>query len=156
LAPGIGTTKNGARLWLQLGPFSFQPGEMAKIALAIFFASYLVQQRELLAPGGLPGSALAARARAVGPLLAMWGLSIVVMVAERDLGSSTLFFALFIAMLWVAAGGYLWPLLGASMFAAGSVFAYSSFAHVKERVQIWIDPWSRASNQGFQLVQAAF
>ena len=67
LAPGIGTTKNGARLWVELGPFSFQPGELAKLALAIFFASYLVERRELLAPGGLPTSALAARARGHGP-----------------------------------------------------------------------------------------
>jgi cell division protein FtsW (lipid II flippase) len=82
LMPIIGTTKNGARLWLELGPFSFQPGELAKIALAVFFASYLVERRELLAPGGLPGEALAARARAFGPLVGMWGLSIVVMFAE--------------------------------------------------------------------------
>ena len=156
LAPGIGTTKNGARLWLSLGPFSFQPGELAKLALAIFFASYLVERRELLAPGGLPGSALAARARAIGPLLGMWALSIIVMIAESDLGSSALFFALFVAMLWVAAGGYLWPLIGFGMFALGSLFAWSSFGHVQDRVRIWIDPWSRASDEGFQLVQAAF
>ncbi|MBA2608962.1 MAG: FtsW/RodA/SpoVE family cell cycle protein, partial [Actinobacteria bacterium] len=156
LMPVIGTTKNGARLWLELGPFSFQPGELAKIALAIFFASYLVERRELLAPGSLPGDALAARARAIGPLLGAWALSIVVMVAEKDLGSSTLFFALFVAMLWVAAGGYLWPMLGLSMFAMGSVIAWSAFGHVKERVQIWVDPWTRASSDGFQLVQAAF
>ncbi len=156
LMPVIGTTKNGARLWLQLGPFSFQPGELAKIALAVFFASYLVERRELLAPGGLPGEALAARARAIGPLVGMWGLSIVVMIAEKDLGSSTLFFAVFVTMLWVAAGGYQWPLVGLGMFAAGSLFAYQSFAHVQERVHIWINPWSKASSDGFQLVQAAF
>jgi peptidoglycan glycosyltransferase len=156
LMPGIGATKNGARLWLQVGPFSFQPGELAKIALAVFFASYLVERRELLAPGSLPGGALAARARAIGPLVGAWALSIVVMVAEKDLGSSTLFFALFVAMLWVAAGGYLWPLLGLSMFAVGSLYAWSAFAHVQERVRIWIDPWTKASSDGFQLVQAAF
>lgn len=156
LMPVIGTTKNGARLWLQLGPFSFQPGELAKIALAVFFASYLVERRELLAPGGLPGEALAARARAIGPLVGMWGLSIVVMIAEKDLGSSTLFFAVFVTMLWVAAGGYQWPLVGLGMFAAGSLFAYQSFGHVQERVHIWINPWSKASSDGFQLVQAAF
>jgi peptidoglycan glycosyltransferase len=156
LLPGIGTTKNGARLWLSVGPFSFQPGELAKIALAIFFASYLVERRELLAPGGLPGSALAARARAIGPLLGMWALSIVVMVAERDLGSSTLFFALFVAMLWVAAGGVMWPLVGFGMFAAGSTFAWAAFGHVQERVRIWIDPWTKATSEGFQLVQASF
>lgn len=156
LLPGIGTTKNGARLWLQVGPFSFQPGEMAKLALAVFFASYLVERRELLTPGALPGSALAARARAIGPLVGAWAMSIIVMVMERDLGSSALFFALFVAMLWVAAGGYLWPMIGFGMFATGSLLAWSMFTHVQERVRIWVDPWEKASSDGFQLVQAAF
>jgi len=156
LVPGIGTTKNGARLWVEFGPLSFQPGELAKLALAVFFASYLVERRELLAPGALPMSALAARARAMGPLLAAWALSLVVMIAERDLGSSTLFFALFVGMLWLAAGGVGWPLLGAGMFAAGSLFAASIFSHVQDRLETWIDPWSRAAGTGYQLVQAAF
>ena len=156
LVPGIGVTKNGARLWLQFGPFSFQPGEIAKICLAIFFASYLVERAPLLAPGALPGRAVAARARALGPIAGAWALSMIVMVMEKDLGSSTLFFALFVAMLWVATGGYLWPVVGLVMFSMGSVFAWAAFAHVQERVRIWIDPWTRASSDGFQLVQAAF
>ncbi len=156
LVPGIGVTKNGARLWLELGPFSFQPGELAKIALAIFFASYLIDRRELLIPGNLPGRDMAARARALGPLVGAWALSLIVMVAEKDLGSSALFFALFVSMLWVAAGGLLWPLIGFVMFAGGSVFAWSTFTHVQERVRIWIDPWEKASSDGFQLVQASF
>ena len=156
LVPGIGVTKNGARLWLEMGPFSFQPGELAKICLAIFFASYLVERAPLLAPGALPGSAFAARARAIGPLAGAWAMSLVVMVMEKDLGSSTLFFALFVAMLWVATGGYLWPMVGAGMFAVGSFFAWMAFGHVQERVRIWINPWTKASSDGFQLVQAAF
>ncbi|HUR78109.1 MAG TPA: FtsW/RodA/SpoVE family cell cycle protein [Acidimicrobiales bacterium] len=156
VVPGIGVTKNGARLWLELGPFSFQPGELAKIALAIFFASYLVERRELLAPGALPVGALAARARAIGPLVGAWAMSLVVMVMEKDLGSSALFFALFVAMLWVAAGGYFWPLTGFAMFSVGSVFAWTAFGHVQERVRTWIDPWTRAADDGFQLVQASF
>jgi cell division protein FtsW (lipid II flippase) len=149
-------SKNGARLWLQMGPFSFQPGELAKICLAVFFASYLIERAPLLAPGALPGSALAARARAIGPLVGAWALSLVVMVMEKDLGSSALFFALFVAMLWVATGGWQWPALGGVMFALGSVAAWKAFAHVQERVSIWINPWAKASSDGFQLVQAAF
>jgi peptidoglycan glycosyltransferase len=156
IVPGIGVTKNGARLWLELGPFSFQPGELAKICLAIFFASYLTDNALLLAPGSLPGSALAARARAIGPLVGAWALSLVVMVMEKDLGSSALFFALFVGMLWVAAGGWQWPVAGFGLFGVGSVFAYNAFAHVQERVHIWINPWTKASSDGFQLVQAAF
>ena len=99
-------------------------------------------------PGGLPGDALAARARAIGPLLGMWALSIVVMVAEKDLGSSTLFFALFVAMLWVAAGGYLWPAHRLRHVRAGFGRSRGSqFAHVQERVRIWIDPWSQGEQR---------
>ncbi|HVT77309.1 MAG TPA: FtsW/RodA/SpoVE family cell cycle protein [Acidimicrobiales bacterium] len=156
LLPGLGVAKNGARLWLELGPFSFQPGELAKICLAIFFASYLTERAELLTPGRLPGSALAARARALGPIAAAWALSLIVMVMEKDLGSSALFFALFVAMLWVATGGYLWPVVGAAMFGAGSLAAWKVFAHVHERVSIWVNPWAKASSDGFQLVQAAY
>jgi cell division protein FtsW (lipid II flippase) len=156
LLPGIGVTKNGARLWLQAGPFSFQPGELSKLCLAVFFASYLIERAALLAPGALPGSAVAARARALGPIAGAWALSLIVMVMEKDLGSSTLFFALFVAMLWLATGGYLWPVIGGAMFGMGALFAWSTFAHVKERVSIWINPWPKAADQGFQLVQAAF
>jgi peptidoglycan glycosyltransferase len=156
LVPGIGSTKNGARLWLEVGPFSLQPGEIAKICLAIFFASYLIERAPLLAPGALPGSAFAARARALGPIAGAWAMSLIVMVMEKDLGSSTLFFALFVAMLWVATGGYLWPVVGGVMFSFGALFAWMTFGHVQERVRIWIDPWAKASSDGFQLVQAAF
>lgn len=156
LAPVIGVTKNGSRLWLALGPFSFQPGEMAKICLAIFFASYLTERAPLLQPGALPGSAFAARARAAGPIALAWAMSLVVMVMEKDLGSSALFFALFVAMLWVATGGWQWPTIGAGMFAVGSFFAYETFRHVHERINIWVNPWAKASSDGFQLVQAAY
>ncbi|MDQ1375038.1 MAG: hypothetical protein QOJ09_2376 [Actinomycetota bacterium] len=152
LVPMVGRNINGARIWVRLGPVSFQPGEFAKIALAVFFASYLVERRELLADVRVNAGQL----RYLGPLLLAWGFSIVVMVAERDLGSSMLFFALFVTMVWVATGRAFYLGAGAVMFAAGSFFSVSMFAHVKERVVVWIDPWSRAANQGFQLVQAQF
>ena len=151
LAPGIGRTIRGSRLWVELGPLNFQPGELAKIALAVFFAAYLVEKRELLSQ-----ATGASRGRAFGPILLAWGASLLVMTAERDLGSSLLFFAVFVTMLWVATGQGRWLVVGTGLFSAGAAFAYSTFGHVQTRVRIWLDPWSRAADEGFQLVQAAY
>ena len=157
LLPGIGRNINGSRIWIRVGPASFQPGEVAKIALALFFAGYLVEKRELLqsftrrlGPINLPDP------KFLGPVLGAWGFSLVVMIFERDLGSSLLFFALFVAMLWVATarGIYLW--LGFALFLVGAFVAYNSFSHVQSRVAIWIDPFEDAGNRGFQLAQALF
>ena len=151
LLPGVGRNINGARIWVRVGPVSFQPGEIAKIALAIFFASYLVEKRDVLKE-----ATWGARRRVFGPLLVAWGLTLVVMFFERDLGSSLLFFALFITMLWAATGraGYL--AVGGGLFAAGAVMAYGFFSHVQQRVRIWLDPWPYADGQAYQIVQAMF
>ncbi|MGI8684079.1 MAG: FtsW/RodA/SpoVE family cell cycle protein [Acidimicrobiales bacterium] len=151
LLPGIGRNIRGARLWVKIGSITFQPGELAKVALAIFFASYLVEKRELLA-----GATVAARGRAFGPIILAWGGSLLVMTAEKDLGSSLLFFALFISMLWVATNQGIYLGLGFGLFAAGATFAYHAFNHVRVRIATWIDPWSRADAEGYQLVQAAY
>jgi peptidoglycan glycosyltransferase len=157
LAPVIGTTVNGARLWVRAGPFTFQPGELAKIILAIFFASYLVEKREVLGRK-LPQGArsLISRARYSGPLVLAWGASLVVLVAEKDLGSSLLFFGLFVTMLWVATAWSVYLVTGAGMFTLGAAMSWKAFSHVKERVDVWIDPWSHANTQGFQILQALF
>jgi cell division protein FtsW (lipid II flippase) len=155
LLPVVGRNINGARLWVRIGTITFQPGELAKIALAIFFAAYLVEKRELLSEvritrGRLPDL------RVVGPLLLAWGASLVVMTAQRDLGSSLLFFAFFILMVWMATARSAYLVIGLGLFAAGAMFAYSTFAHVQSRVGVWIDPWPKADGQGFQIVQAAY
>jgi cell division protein FtsW (lipid II flippase) len=158
LAPGIGRTVNGARLWVRLGPLTFQPGEMAKIVLAIFFASYLVEKREVLSRGKLPEGArsVLARARYFGPIVLAWSASLVVLVTEKDLGSSLLFFGLFVTMLWVATAWSIYLVTGAGMFTLGAAMSWSAFSHVKERIDVWIDPWSRPTTQGFQILQALF
>ena len=157
LLPVLGRNINGARLWVRFGPVNFQPGEFAKIALAIFFASYLVEKRELLSiatrrlgPVDLP------EMRHFGPILLAWGFSLVIIMAERDLGSSLLFFALFIAMLWVTTGRGAYLGIGGVLFGIGAFFAWSQFGHVQERVRIWLDPWKYAADQGFQLVQGLY
>jgi cell division protein FtsW (lipid II flippase) len=154
LLPGVGRNINGARLWVRFGPVNFQPGELAKIALAVFFAAYLVEKRELLSDFGK--GRLLPQPRAAAPLLLAWGFSLLVMTAEKDLGSSLLFFALFIGMLWIATGRGVYLGLGAGLFAMGSLFAYSTFAHVQDRVRIWLNPWPYAADQSYQLVQALY
>ena len=155
LLPVVGRNINGSRLWIRFGTVTFQPGELAKIVLAVFFAAYLVEKRELLSEfrisrGRLPNP------RAVGPIALAWGASLLVMTAERDLGSSLLFFALFISMLWVATGQSAYLGVGAGLFGAGAFFAYSAFDHVRTRISLWFDPWSREADQGYQLAQAAY
>ena len=154
LAPGIGVQIRGARIWVALGPISFQPGEFAKIAFALFFASYLVEKRELLSMATWP------RVRPVlpdlkhlGPVLVAWGLAIMVMTAQKDLGSSLLLFALFVAMLWVATGRLAYPAGGLVLFGAAAYGAWTQFAHVQTRVTTWLNPWPEAQGSGIQVVQ---
>jgi peptidoglycan glycosyltransferase len=157
LLPVVGRNINGARLWVRVAGITFQPGEMAKIALCIFFASYLVEKRELLSvftsrlgPLSLP------EVRHLGPLVLAWGFSLVVMIAEREIGSSALFFALFVSMLWLTTDRNAYLVLGAILFAGGSVFSYKTFNHVQERVHIWHNPWPVADRSGYQIVQGLF
>jgi cell division protein FtsW (lipid II flippase) len=154
MLPAVGRNINGSRLWVRFGPVNFQPGELAKIALATFFAAYLVEKRELLSDFGR--GRMFPQPRALGPILLAWGASLLVMTAEKDLGSSLLFFALFIGMLWVATDRNAYLGLGAVLFALGATFAYDTFGHVQERVRIWLDPWPYAQNQAYQLVQGLY
>ena len=157
LLPGIGREINGARLWIRLGPVNFQPGEAAKVLLVVFFAAYLVDNRELLREGrrriaGLRVPAL----KHLGPLLLAWGFSILVMVRQKDLGSSLLFFAIFAAMLYMATDRVVYLLAGFGMFVTGAAASYAMFGHVQDRVQVWVDPWPQAATDGFQIVQSLF
>jgi peptidoglycan glycosyltransferase len=157
LAPGVGRTINGARIWVGFGPITFQPGEFAKIALAIFFAAYLVEKRELLGVAARRLGPLAMpELRHFGPVLLAWAASLLVMVAEKDLGSSLLFFALFITLLWVATERASYLAVGLVLFSAGSFAAWRAFAHVQDRVDIWAHPFADASGKGYQVVQATF
>ena len=155
--PGIGREINGARLWVQIGPLNFQPGEAAKVTLVIFLAAYLVEKRELLStPTWRVGPMILPDPKHFAPLLLAWGSSILVMVREKDLGSSLLFFAVFLAMLYMATGRASYVGIGAALFAAGATIAYQIFGHVQSRVTTWINPWPFSQDQGFQLVQALF
>ena len=142
MLPVIGHAENGSRLWIKLGPFTFQPGEVAKIAVTVFFAGYLVATRDALSLVGRRFLGLQLpRGRDLGPLLAAWGLSVVILVAQRDLGSSLLFFGLFVAMLYVATERVSWIIIGLGLFGVGAFVAWRLFAHVQTRVQLWLDPF---------------
>ncbi len=157
LLPIVGRNVNGARIWIRVGPATFQPGELAKLLLAIFFAGYLVEKRELLqtftrrlGPLSLPDP------KFLGPVIGAWAFSLVVMIFEKDLGSSLLFFALFVAMLWVATARGIYLALGGILFSSGAFVAFSAFGHVRNRVDIWLDPFEDAGGKGYQLVQSLF
>ena len=159
--PGIGQSINGARIWIRIGPMSFQPAELSKVLLAVFFASYLVANRDNLALAGrkvlwmsLP------RARHLGPLFIVWGVSICVLVLQKDLGSSVLLFGLFVVTLYVATDRPSWLVLGALLFVPAAWFAATHLHHVQQRITAWLDAMDPAvyDAQGgsWQLVMGLF
>jgi len=157
LAPGIGKTINGARLWVGIGPVNFQPGEAAKVLLVLFFAAYLVDKRELLASGRRRlGRLRLPEVRHFGPLLLTWGVSILIMVRETDLGQAMLVFTLCGVMLYVATDRPAYLVVAFFLFLTASAVAYQLFVHVQTRVVTWIDPFKYANDKGYQLVQGLF
>jgi cell division protein FtsW (lipid II flippase) len=161
MVPVIGASINGARIWIHLGPFSFQPGEVAKVLLVIAFAGYLVLHRDALALAGrrvlfvdLP------RGRDLGPILAMWLISLGILVFQHDLGSSLLFFGLFLIMLYVATERPGWLVVGGGLFLGGAFLAYEFIGHVAARVNVWLNPMYYYSDAhgavSFQPVEAQF
>jgi cell division protein FtsW (lipid II flippase) len=154
LLPVIGREINGSRIWVSLGPVNFQPGEFAKLCLAVFFAGYLVEKRELLAVNRAFGPIALPDPKHLGPVLIAWGVALVVMIMEKDLGTSLLFFTLFLVMIWVATERASYLAVGVLMFVGGGYLAFSAFSHVQERFDTWLDPWDKA--KGYQLEQAMF
>ena len=161
MLPIIGATKNGARLWVEIGPFSFQPGELAKVALAIFFAGYLVSARDSLSMVGrrILGMQFP-RARDLGPILVVFAASMLVLVFQRDLGTALLYFGLFLVMTYIATGRSSWIVLGLGMFFAGAFVASQTLSYVGGRVSAWLDAFNPeiydADGGSYQLVQGIF
>ncbi len=153
----IGREVNGAKLWLRIGPLSFQPVEIAKLLLVIFLAAYLAEFREVLSVSTrkVMGLHLPA-ARYLGPVVLMWAVSLVLLVSEKDLGSSLLFFGVFLVMITVATGRWSYTLVGIVLFMLGATAAYHLFGHVQVRVDIWLHPFADAAGKGYQLVQSLF
>jgi cell division protein FtsW (lipid II flippase) len=159
--PGLGTTINGARLWIHVGPLEIQPGEIAKIFMIVFLAAYLREKREVLAQG---------RLKDLGPLLLIWGATMLVLVTTNDLGSALLYFGIFLAMLYIATARLWYVAAGLLLFVVGSAVADREIAHVRERVTIWLHPWTtskvfcpssgtmalRQDCQSYQLVKSLY
>ncbi|MGP9726061.1 FtsW/RodA/SpoVE family cell cycle protein [Arthrobacter sp. MYb211] len=161
MIPGFGVTINGARIWVRLGAFSMQPGELAKITLSIFFAGYLSSNRDLILMAGRKiGPLQLPRRRDMAPMVVAWILSIGVLVVQRDLGSSILFFGLFIVMIYVATARISWVLIGLLMVAAGGVFAATTMSHVTRRVDVWLNAFDpeiyQARGGSMQIVEGLF
>jgi len=163
LVPGLSAGEiNGANLWIKLGPFTFQPGEIAKITLAIFFAGYLSVNRDLiLLAGRKVGKLQFPRFRDMGPMLAAWAVSIGILVLQRDMGTSFMFFSLFMVMIYVATGRVSWVIIGLVLIAVAGVVAAQLFSHVKYRMESWsnaFDPeiYNRDLGGSYQIVQGLF
>ena len=161
MAPGIGKTVNGARIWIHVGSMSFQPGEIAKVLLVVTFAGYLVLHRDALALAGRRVAMVdLPRGRDLGPILVMWVVSLGILVFQHDLGSSLLFFGLFLIMLYVATERPGWLVVGATLFIAGSYAVYMFVAHVRERFLLWSDVWAHygqgTDDKGRQTVETMF
>jgi cell division protein FtsW (lipid II flippase) len=160
--PASHSVVNGARIWVRFGAFSFQPGEIAKLALEVFFAGYLVRHRDLLRLAGRRVAGLdLPRARDLGPLLLAWGVSMLVLIRESDLGSSLLFFGIFLVVLYVATERGSWLLIGLALFVVGSMFAYLTIGHVHDRFDAWLHPfdqkiYNRPAGGSYQLDQGLF
>lgn len=157
MLPILGTEISGSRIWISLAGFTFQPGEVAKILIVLFLGAYLAQNREMLSvftvkagPVRLPDLST------LLPLLVMWGISMLIVIFEKDLGSATVVFLVFLAMLYVATGKKSYVVFGAVLAAVGFGISYLLFGHVQVRVETWLDPFADASGAGYQLVQSLF
>lgn len=145
LVPGLGMNVFGAKIWISIGGFSIQPGEFAKIVIAIFFAGYLMVKRDALALASrrFMGMYLP-RGRDLGPIIVVWAMSILILVFETDLGTSLLFFGMFVVMLYVATERTSWIVFGLVMSSVGAVGVATFEPHVQERVDAWLNPFSDA------------
>jgi cell division protein FtsW (lipid II flippase) len=157
--PGIGQQVNGAYLGVSLGPISFQPAELGKIAIIVFLASYLRDTRQVLVQGS--GRVLGVTIpplKHFGPVLVVWGAAMLMLVFIRDLGSSLMYFGGFLALLYVATNRLSFVTIGVAMFALGAWFFAATVPHVRDRVDIWLDPFNPrwVDSEGYQIAQSLF
>lgn len=153
----FGSEQGGAKSWLDLGFFHLQPSEFVKILVVLFLASYLSENKAVLTAGGrhlgnlaLPGP------QEWGPLLAMWGISLLLLVFQKDLGAALIYFSTFLTMVYVATSRFAYVMLGLALFAVGMVASFYMFDHVQVRVAIWLNPWNTIETTGYQIAQSLF
>ena len=153
----IGTEIYGSKLWIRIGSFTIQPGEFAKIFIVLFLAGYLSENRELLSISShsILGFKVP-RLRLLTPLFLVWGVCLLVVVFERDLGSALLFYTIFLMMLYAATGRVSYVVIGFFLLGVGAVGAYHFLSHVQVRFQVWLNPFADAQNKGYQIVQSLY
>lgn len=153
----VGIVRGGSKLWIDFALFKFQPAELAKIFLVLFFAGYLEEKKELLSSSAKKlGVLFIPRMKHLGPLLLFWAISLLILIFERDLGSSLLFFGLFISMLYLATGRATYLGTGFVLFIIGAIISYNLFSHVAVRIDVWLDPWADPKGDGYQILQSMF
>lgn len=153
----LGTEAGGARSWIDFKYFRLQPSELVKIFLVIFLASYLEEKKEVLTEGtktvlGVPVPSL----QYIGPLVVMWGFSLVLLIFQRDLGTALIFFGTFLAMIFIATGRWSYLVTGTALFTLGAGLCYLVYHHVQVRVATWINPWTDIDGKGYQIIQSLF
>ena len=155
--PGIGAQVNGAYLGVELGPLAFQPAEFSKLCIVVFLASYLREHREVMIVGAkrILGVTLPPL-KHFGPVVVVWGASMFMLVFIRDLGSSLMFYAAFLALLYVATGRFSFVVIGMAMFVVGAWFFAETVPHVHDRVEIWLDPYQDPHESGYQILNSIF
>lgn len=153
----FGQEQYGARSWLNIGIFQLQTSEFVKILLVLFLASFLAENRRMLSTGSddilwvnIPA------VREWGPLAAMWGVSLLILVFQKDLGTALIYFCTFLAMVYTATARLFYIITGFALFALGGTVAYHVYGHVQARVDIWLDPWPLMGGSGYQIIQSLF
>ncbi|NLI11253.1 MAG: FtsW/RodA/SpoVE family cell cycle protein [Peptococcaceae bacterium] len=153
----FGQEHGGAKSWLDFGLFQFQSSEFVKILVVLFLASFLTENKSVLSAGtrslgwlSIPGP------QEWVPLVAMWGVSLLLLVFQRDLGTALIYFGTFLAMVYVATARVSYVVFGLGLFTAGAAASYQLFGHVRYRVAIWLNPWPYADTAGYQLIQSYF
>lgn len=155
--PGIGQQVNGAYLGVKLGPISFQPSEFGKIAIVIFLAAYLRDTRQVMIQSSRRFLGVTIpRLKHFGPLLVVWGAAMLMLVFIRDLGSSLMYFGAFLALVYVATNRFSFVVAGLALFAAGAYFFANTVGHVQDRIDIWLDPFPKYNEEGYQIANAMF
>lgn len=153
----FGVEQGGAKSWLDLGVFQIQPSEFVKILLVLFLAAFLAENRLPLSEGtrtvmgvALPGL------REWGPLLAMWGIALLLLIFQKDLGAALIYFGTFLAMVYASTARVTYVFMGVALFLAGAAGSYELFEHVRARVEVWLNPWQYVETTGYQVVQSLF
>ncbi|BAF59964.1 MAG: FtsW/RodA/SpoVE family cell cycle protein [Pelotomaculum sp.] len=153
----FGKEQGGAKSWLDFGLFQFQPSEFVKILVVLFLASFLAENKVVLTAGTRRlGWLMVPGPQEWGPLVAMWGVSLILLIFQKDLGTALIYFSTFLAMVYAATSRFFYTLFGLGLFLAGAAASYCLFDHVRSRVEIWLNPWPHIDAAGYQVVQSLF